>query len=328
MKKYLIFLIALFLLFNAAVAGLFGYGWHLFTKPGPLTHSKIMLFEKGTGVRQIAKQLQSEGIIHNEFSFLLGTRLQSQDKSLKAGEYEFTPGMSGEEVMSKLVEGKSIQHALTIPEGLQSLEIRKLIEQSEILVGEITEKMPEGSILPETYHFNRGDSRDTLIRRMKAAFQDTVDELWQNRNPNPLIKTKNDLIILASIVEKETGVAGERAKVASVFLNRLRINMRLQSDPTVIYGVTKGLSVMERPISKKDLAAKNEYNTYTRSGLPAGPICNPGIESLKAVLSPAQTKYLYFVASGDGGHVFATNLADHNRNVRNWRKIERSRKSN
>jgi UPF0755 protein len=327
MKKFLIFLIALFLLFNAAVAGLVGYGWHLFTKPGPLPTDKILLLQKGVGLRHIAKKLEQEGIIHNEFSFLLGVRLKSQEKKLKAGEYEFAAQITAEQVMQQLVDGKSILHGLTIPEGLQSFEVKQIIASSEILIGDITESLPEGSVLPETYHFNRGDSRDALIRRMKTAFSDAVDDLWKNRPASPLVKTKKELITLASIVEKETGMASERAKVASVFLNRLRINMRLQSDPTVIYGVTKGVSAMERPIYKKDLAAVNDYNTYTRAGLPIGPICNPGLESLKAVLYPEQTKFLYFVASGTGGHAFAKSLAEHNRNVRKWRKIERSRKS-
>ncbi len=328
MKKFLIFLIALFLLFNAAVAGLVGYGWHLFTKPGPLAADKILLLEKGMGLRQIAKKLEQEGIIYNEFSFLLGVRLKSQEKKLKAGEYEFTVQSTAEQVMQQLVDGKSILHGLTIPEGLQSFEIKQIIASSDILTGDITEPLPEGSVLPETYHFNRGDSKDALVRRMKAAFSEAVDKLWKDRPVNSPIKTKKDLITLASIVEKETGLAAERAKVASVFLNRLRINMRLQSDPTVIYGVTNGLRALERPIYKKDLAAVNDYNTYTRAGLPIGPICNPGIESLKAVLYPEKTKYLYFVASGTGGHAFSTNLAEHNRNVHKWRRIERSRKSN
>lgn len=328
MKRFFIFLLALFLLLSVAVAGLVGYGWHLFTKPGPLATNKVLLLEKGTGLRQIAKQLANEGIIYNDLAFLLGVRLKSQEKNLKAGEFEFVAGMTAEQVMRHLVSGKSIVHTLTIPEGLLSFEIRSLIAQSPILNGDITEALPEGSVLPETYHFIRGDSRDALIRRMKKSFKETVDALWSGRNPNPLITNKRELVILASIVEKETGLASERTKVASVFLNRLRINMRLQSDPTVIYGVTGGAFALGRSLFKKDLTAINDYNTYTRAGLPVGPISNPGIDSLKAVLNPEVTKFLYFVASGNGGHVFSKSLAEHNRNVRKWRKIERSRKSN
>ena len=328
MKKFLILLIVLFLLFNAAVAGLMGYGWHLFTKPGPLTQNTVFILEKGMGLRQIAAQLQREGIIYNDMAFLLGVRLKSQTKMLKAGEFEFASGASGEEILAEIVSGKSIVHSLTVPEGLQSREVLALIESSPILKGEITESAPEGTLLPETYHFIRGDRRNDLIVRMRQAFTNTVDQLWAARTPNPLIKSKKDLIILASIVEKETGLAAERPHVASVFLNRLKIKMRLQSDPTVIYGVTKGKTDLGRPISRKDLAADNPYNTYVIAGLPAGPISNPGIESLKAVLNPANAQDLYFVASGDGGHLFAKTLKEHNRNVRKWRKLQKSIKSN
>ncbi|WP_169568754.1 endolytic transglycosylase MltG [Sneathiella limimaris] len=328
MKKFLIFLIALFLLFNAAIAGLIGYGWNLYKTPGPLQTEKILVLKKGSGLRQIATLLESENIIPHELAFILGVRLQSLEKKLKAGEYAFTPGMTGEQVAALLVSGKSVVHGLTIPEGLQSREVLELIKASDILTGDITESLPEGSILPETYHFLRGDTRDSLIQRMKQAFNAEVDALWQANGPTKHIKSKKDLITLASIVEKETGLASERPHVASVFLNRLERGMRLQSDPTVIYGVTNGQSDLGRPISKSDLAAVNDYNTYTRDGLPIGPICNPGLDSLKAVLNPLQTKDLYFVASGDGGHLFARTLKEHNRNVYKWRKLMKERQSN
>ncbi|GLQ07575.1 endolytic transglycosylase MltG [Sneathiella chinensis] len=324
MKRLFIFVLALFVLFNLALAGTAFYGWKQFHAPGPLDQETVLVLDKGVGLRGIATRLKEAGIIRNDLVFVFGVRLKDQAKNLKAGEYRFTEGMSGLAIMNLLVSGKGVVHSLTIPEGLQSREIRDLIEQADPLSGELTEALPEGSILPETYHFTRGDQRNALVKRMKSAMKDALETVWNGRKPDPLITSKQDLLVLASIVEKETGLASERPHVAGVFLNRLKIGMRLQSDPTVIYGVTEGKADMGRPISRKDLATDTPYNTYTRGGLPAGPISNPGLDSLRAVVDPKVTKDLYFVADGTGGHAFARTLAEHNRNVRAWRKLERA----
>jgi len=325
MKRFLVSFLLFILVSAAALGGLAAYGWQLFIKPGPSSEDTILVLEKGSGLSKIARDLEAAGIIHNKFAFSFGVRVRAQEKNLKAGEYLFTRGMPGEEVMNLLVTGKIVAYSLTIPEGLQSREIRALILSDKVLSGDISEPMPEGSMLPETYRFNRGASRDQLVRRLKKALVTAVDRLWQKRPSDSLINTKKDLIILASIVEKETGLAAERARVAAVFLNRLRLGMRLQSDPTVIYGVTGGKYELKRGLTRKDLRAVNDYNTYVISGLPVGPISNPGLDSLKAVLKPAQSKDLYFVASGTGGHLFAKTLAEHNRNVRKWRKLQKKK---
>lgn len=325
MKRIFLSILALFILFNVALGGLAYYGWHLFETPGPLAKETVLVLEKGSGLRKIAKQLHVAGIIHHELAFILGVRVKEQTRLLKAGEFEFSPHMSGQAVMELLVSGKTVAHFLTIPEGLQSREIAELIKASDVLVGDLTEQLPEGSILPETYHYSRGEKRNAIAGRMKAAMSQATLEIWGQFKDHSLVKSKQELVILASIIEKETGQADERPHVAGVFLNRLRKKMRLQSDPTVTYGITLGKKDLGRPISKKDLAAKNDYNTYTLSALPKGPICSPGLDSLRAVLTPLKTKDLYFVADGRGGHAFARTLAEHNRNVRKWRKLKKAK---
>lgn len=325
MKRYLVFLLAFFLLFNVALGGILYYGWYLFNNDGPLKQDTVLVLERGTGLRAIAKKLQNAGIIGNDLAFVLGVKISEKSTALKAGEYAFTKGMTGAEVMATLISGKTVPHFLTIPEGLQSREIKHLLQNTPGLKGPLTEPLPEGAVLPETYHFSLGDSRNSVALKMKKDMEKALDTLWAGRVSNDLIKSKQELVILASIVEKETGIGSERAHVAGVFLNRMRKKMRLQSDPTVAYGVTLGSSDLGRPISKKDLAAINEYNTYTLKGLPIGPICNPGLDSLKAVLNAKKTTDIYFVADGKGGHVFARTLAEHNRNVRKWRKLQKSK---
>jgi peptidoglycan lytic transglycosylase G len=325
-KRFLIFLLALFLVFNGALAGLAYYGWDRFTSSGPLQKTEILILEKGSGLRPIASKLKKAGIIHNELAFIFGVRYRGQAKYLKAGEFEFSAGMSGEEVMRLLVAGTTVSYSLTIPEGLQSREIKALIERDERLDGSLDMAIPEGSVLPETYHFSRGDKRSDLVLRMQAALSKAVKNIWATRDEKSLVGSSKELIILASIIEKETGVSGERAQVAGVFTNRLRLKMRLQSDPTVVYGITEGQKDLGRAISKRDLADKNQFNTYVISALPPEPICNPGFEALKAAANPAKHKFLYFVADGSGGHVFGKSLAEHNRNVRAWRRLNKQKK--
>lgn len=326
MKRFIYLFSALILIAAIAVAGLAAYGWQQFTKPGPLAEETVYLVPKGTGLRDLAKSLEENNIIHNELAFVFGVKLEERGRLLRAGEYEIPAAISGHDLMDLFVSGKVLARRVTIPEGLQSREIRELVLQAEGLTGEITVAMPEGAFLPETYHYHLGDTRDELITRMAADMQSVVQELWAAQAPPAEIKSPAELVILASIVEEETGLAAERPHVAGVFINRLRKGMKLQSDPTVVYGLTEGKKELGRLLSRKDLASKTDYNTYHISGLPKGPITNPGLDSLVAVLNPLKTKDLFFVADGTGGHAFAETLAEHNRNVRNWRKLNKKKK--
>lgn len=325
MKRTFYFIAALFLVVAVIAGGLAGYSWHLFKSPGPLAEETTFLVEKGTGLRELAVSLKNNGIITNELPFIFGVKIEEKGRQLRAGEYRMPVGISGYDVMNLFVSGKVLARRITIPEGLQSREIRELVMQAAGLEGEITIAMPEGAFLPETYHYNLGDSRDELVARMAEDMRVTTERLWNNATPPAGIKSREDLIILASVVEKETALASERPHVASVFINRLRKGMKLQSDPTVVFGITDGKHDLGRPISRKDLISKTDYNTYHISGLPKGPIANPGLDSLKAVLSPLQTKDLFFVADGTGGHAFAETLDEHNRNVRKWRKFNKEK---
>ncbi len=223
-------------------------------------------------------------------------------------------------IMQVLTEGQAVLHSVTIPEGLSNIQIFNLLSYSPLLEGDITRTPSEGSLLPETYYFPRGSSRDALIMQMEKAMRQTLDQLWEKRAPNLPLKSQEEAVVLASIVEKETGIAAERSLVASVFINRLNKNMRLQSDPTIIYGLKKG-EVLGRPIRKSEIKKPTAHNTYVIRGLPPTPIANPGRLALAATLNPAKTEYLYFVANGTGGHVFAKTLAAHNKNVKNWRRM-------
>jgi UPF0755 protein len=323
MKRLFIFITVLFLLTAIGVVGIGAYGWNLFRQPGPLETETTYLLSKGTGLRSLARQLHENNIINNELAFIFGVKYEEKGRLLRAGEYAIPAGISGQDLMDLFVSGKVIVRRLTIPEGLQSREIRELVMQADGLVGEITVETPEGAFLPETYHYHFGESRDEILSRMIRDMEDTVAKLWAENKAVSEIKSPDDLIILASIVEKETGVEEERPRVAGVFINRLKKGMKLQSDPTVVYGITEGKHDLGRPLSRKDLASKTEYNTYQINGLPKGPIANPGLESLRAVLAPMVTKDLFFVADGKGGHAFAETLDDHNRNVQKWRKLNR-----
>ncbi len=323
MKRLVYGLVAVVLIGAALLAGTVGYGWHLFTADGPLETETVYVLEKGTGLRSLASDLEENQFINNDLSFILGVRIEDNAARLQAGEYLVPANISGMDLMALFVSGKVIARRLTIPEGLQSREIKALVEAAPGLEGEITRDMPEGAFLPETYHYRLGDSREELVGRMAAAMQEAVSSVIAATPLPPEIKSPEELVILASIVEKETAIAKERPRVAGVFLNRLRRGMKLQSDPTVVYGVTDGKSDLGRPLSKKDLATPNDYNTYQMMGLPKGPIANPGLESLTAVLQPEETKYLYFVADGTGGHAFSATLAGHNDNVRKWRQLNK-----
>lgn len=297
-----------------------------FDQAGPLSTSAVVVIPRGEGVSAIADRLQRDGVIADRRIFMASILYFMYLKghgSLKAGEYEFPKHATMRQVLDIVVQGRSIEHKVTLAEGLTSYQIvQKLLAHPE-LKGEITEIPPEGSLLPDTYKFGSSDTRQDIVERMRAAQKKFLAKVWEKRDPDIVVQTPEEAVILASIVEKETGRADERPLIASVFQNRLRRNMRLQSDPTIIYGLVGGKGVLDGPIMQADLDRPTPYNTYQINGLPPTPIANPGRASIEAVLRPAKTKDLYFVADGTGGHVFAPNLDEHNRNVFKWRKIER-----
>ncbi len=297
-----------------------------FERPGPLVADLAVVIPRGAGLNGIARQLEGEGVIADTLAFRLGVYWYGQERELRAGEYRFPAGASMHQVMEILSGGETVIRRLTVPEGLTSAEVVELVAAAHGLSGETGPIPDEGSLLPETYHYSWDDDRGELMGRMGEALDEALDELWPRRDPDLPIDSPEEAVILASIVEKETGVPEERPLVASVFINRLKRGMRLQSDPTVVYGLTLGSGPLGRPLSRKDLDAPSPYNTYLNHGLPPGPIANVGRAALEAVLKPATSTYLYFVADGSGGHVFAETLAEHNRNVANWRKIQRRKK--
>jgi len=304
----------------AAVIG--GYLWSLgaVNQPGPLSQPVTVIIRPGTGLGPIASQLAEAEVVSNDLLFQFEARRSGQERSLKPGEYRFEPGATITAVIDKLVKREVVARFVTIPEGLVSAEILRIIDQSEGLTGDAPASVPDGALLPETYKYEWGDAKTALIERMRTARDTALAELWAKRAPDLPIATPDEAMILAAIVEKETGVASERPKVAAVFINRLKKKMRLQSDPTVIYGINPlGL---DRPLSRADLAAPSPFNTYVIDRLPPSPICHPGRASIAAVLNPEPTDALYFVADGSGGHAFAVTLAEHNKNVARWRKIE------
>jgi UPF0755 protein len=270
----------------------------------------------------IARQLQQAGVIRQPYLFaaVALTGRYRHKPGLKAGEYAFTPHESLQDVMGQMRAGRVVIHKLTIPEGLTIKEIAAVVANEPDLSGEIGPLPDEGTLWPETYDFSRADSRAGLIQRMHAAAEKELQSAWQTRAPNLPLKSPHEALVLASIVEKETGSAGERPKVAAVFYNRLKAGMKLQSDSTIIYVLSHGQGVLDRPLGHSDLSLESPYNTYAINGLPPGPICNPGKASLMAVMQPDTGPELYFVATGTGGHAFAATLDQHNRNVAQYIK--------
>ena len=298
-----------------------------FEDTGPLTVSRTVVVPKGEGRVVIAARLEREGVIGSRWAFVANYLLQNwmagKAVDLKAGEYEFKKGASMREVLETLLEGKSVLVKLTIPEGLTSLQVVERIKADPNLTGEVTAVPPEGSLLPDTYRFSKGIPRQELIERMQAEQQRFLAAAWEKRDKDLPLRNIDEAVILASIVEKETGRADERERVAAVFINRLRKGMRLQSDPTIIYGIAGGQGTLGRPITRADIDQKTPYNTYQIDGLPKTPICNAGRPAIEATLNPAETKDLYFVADGTGGHNFSESLKEHNAAVTTWRKIEK-----
>ena len=285
---------------------------------GPLLSVVNVVVPKGASLNMVAAKLEEAQVIDKAWLFKIMARVNGLDKHLKAGEYQFEPGVSLKQAMDKISKGEVFLRKITIPEGLTSGQIMYLIATYPGLEGEIDIDVKEGELLPETYSFELGASRNSIILQAKAAMQKTLEEVWAARDDDLPIKNISDLLTMASIIEKETGIADERPLVASVFLNRLRKGMRLQTDPTVIYAITEGETSFGRSLKKKDLKIDSPYNTYLNYGLPPGPICNPGREAIMAAAHPAESDYLYFVADGKGGHRFAKSLSEHNRNVKTW----------
>ncbi|MEM6492415.1 MAG: endolytic transglycosylase MltG [Pseudomonadota bacterium] len=294
--------------------------------PGPSAEAVEIVVPRGAGLASIALDLADAGVIRSPDELTLYAKFRGAAGSLQAGEYRFPAAASLAAVTDQMIRGDVLQRRVTIAEGLTSAQAVQVIAEAEAMSGEITAIPPEGALLPETYLYTRGDERAALVAQMTAAMDDALAELWAARADDLPFDTPEDALILASIVEKETGIDGERGRVAAVFVNRLRRGMRLQSDPTVIYGVTGGETFdLGRRIRRSELDADNPYNTYKIAGLPPTPIANPGREAIAATLNPPTTDELYFVADGSGGHAFARTLREHQANVRKWRAIQRER---
>lgn len=312
MKKLIInFLIVLSVLAYMQIKG-----W--IAASGPLLNVTNVVVPKGASLKTVAEELSRAGVIDKPWLFRIMARINGLAKHLKAGEYQFMPGISLQAAMDKIARGEVFFRRITIPEGLTSGQIMYLIANYPDLEGEIDLDVKEGELLPETYSFELGASRNSIILQARAAMQKALEEVWASRDSSLPLKDVNELLTLASIIEKETGVPEERPLVASVFLNRLKKGMRLQTDPTVIYAITEGETSFGRSLKRADLKIDSPYNTYLNYGLPPGPICNPGREALMAAARPQQSDYLYFVADGKGGHRFARSLNEHNRNVKAW----------
>jgi UPF0755 protein len=300
------------------------YGRQILESPGPLQEDKVVNIPARAGKRDIADVLQREGVINvNPWFFIGGVLALKASQDLKPGEYQFQKNASLRDVIGTIVEGKVVQHAVTIPEGLTSEQIVARLSDSDIFTGSVREIPREGTLLPETYKFPRGTPREQVIQRMQQAQKRVLAEIWERRNPDVPLRSPDQLITLASIVEKETGKADERSRVAAVYVNRLRQKMKLQSDPTIIYGLVGGKGTLGRPIRRSEITQPSPYNTYVIDGLPPGPIANPGRASLEAVANPARTRDLFFVADGSGGHAFTEAYDQHQKNVAKLRSMEK-----
>ncbi len=324
MRRLLLTLFALVLPLSVVALGVAGHlALRAYDQPGPLARDTALVIPRGSGVAAIGRLLSEEGVLDEPRLFEVAGRVERVAGSLRAGEYLFPAAVSMREVVEILRAGETLVRRITFPEGRTSTALVALLNAADGLTGTIAEIPAEGSLLPETYHYSLEDSRQEILERSLEAQSALLAELWPKRQQGLPLASPEEAVILASIVERETGVGAERPLVAGVFINRLRKGMRLQSDPTVSYGITLGKAPLGRGLTRKDLNTPTPYNTYAIAGLPPGPIANPGRASLEAVLNPAQTPYLYFVADGTGGHAFAKTLAEHNRNVAKWRKIQR-----
>jgi len=312
------------LLLMIGVGTLYYYGRQVLETPGPLQEEKVVNIPSRAGKRDIADALTKEGVIDvNPWVFIASVFALKASSELKPGEYAFQKNASLHDVIGTMVEGKVVQHAVTIPEGLTSEQIVARLSDNDIFTGSVHEIPREGTLLPETYKFPRGTTRDQVVQRMQQAQKRVVAEIWERRSPDLPVKTPEQLLTLASIVEKETGKPDERSRVAAVFVNRLKQKIKLQSDPTIIYGLVGGKGTLGRPIKRSEITQPSPYNTYVIDGLPPGPISNPGRASLEAAANPARTRDLYFVADGTGGHAFTETYDQHQKNVAKLRAMEK-----
>jgi UPF0755 protein len=316
-----------------SVGGGLAYLFAGLDRQGPLPDTKIIAVPKNDGTLSIAERLENQGVIENRHTFLINYWLMSRYAAwnggkpvqLKAGEYEFKANASVRSVIDTLSEGRSVLTRITVPEGLTSFQIVERLKADQSLTGDLREVPAEGTLLPETYSIPRGSSRASVIEMMQAAQKRLIEQLWAERQEGLPFKTQAEALTMASIVEKETGRNDERDRVAAVFINRLRQNppMKLQSDPTILYGLFQGKVAWGKPILRSEIQSNTAHNTYVIPALPPTPICNPGRAAIEATLKPASTRELFFVANGAGGHIFAETLKDHNANVAKWRQIER-----
>ena len=317
-------IITVVLVLMIGVGGAYVYGKQLIEAAGPLKEDKIVNIPARAGKRDIADVLLREGVIDvNPWAFIGGVFALKASSELKPGEYSFQKNASLRDVIGTIVEGKVVQHSVTIAEGLTSEQILARLADNDIFSGSVREIPREGTLLPETYKFPRGTTRDQVIQRMQQTQKRVLAEIWERRNPEIPVKSPEQLVTLASIIEKETGKADERSRVAAVFVNRLRQKMKLQSDPTIIYGLVGGKGTLGRPIKRSEITQPSPYNTYVIEGLPPGPIANPGRASLEATANPARTRDLFFVADGTGGHTFTETYDQHQKNVAKLRVLEK-----
>ena len=313
------------------VLGILGVGFVLFLgtqrfyAEGPKTEDTVFTVERGVGLSTIAAKLETAELVADRWTFQLGAMAQRKQSAIRAGEYRIVANASMADILKEITEGRAVTYSVTIPEGFTSWQAVQRINGAENLSGEITEIPPEGSLLANTYSFERGTDRQSIIDQMSQTMAEKVAEIWDGRAPDLPIQSAEEMVTLASIVEKETGIASERPEVAAVFVNRLNKGMRLQSDPTIIYGITLGEGTLGRGLRRSEIEAQNPYNTYQIDGLPPGPISNPGLDALNAVAHPADIDAIFFVADGTGGHAFAKTYAEHQDNVARWRLIERER---
>ncbi|MEP1230400.1 MAG: endolytic transglycosylase MltG [Litorimonas sp.] len=328
---YLIAFAGLLTLFAGIVLALYSAVNYKYEDKAQLGESVVFSVPKGSGLSSISDRLENETLIESAFVFKLVTKLRGNEANFKAGEFSVQRGQSMAEIYDILANGRAVEYSVTIPEGLTSAQILRSLDGFPALKDDNPSALAEGVLLPETYNVLKDMPQTALITQMRRAQTALLDEIWDNRAKDLPIKTRAEAIVLASIVEKETGIGAERDKVAGVFVNRLRRGMRLQSDPTIIYGVSKGEPLRNkkgkrRGIFRSEIDTKTAWNTYQIDGLPSTPICNPGADAIRAVLNPADTKALFFVADGTGGHVFGSTLKEHEANVRKWRQIERQKK--
>jgi len=328
---YIIAFAGLLTLFAGVILALYSAVNYKYERGRDLTETLTFNVPKGSSLSSIAGRLEADNLVESAFVFKLVTKWRGNEANFKAGEFSLQRGQSMAAIYEALASGQVVQYPVTLPEGLTSAQIIRSLDSFKALMDDNPKILAEGTLLPETYNVPKGMKQSALAAQMARAQTDLLDEIWDNRAADLPIKTRKEAIILASIVEKETGIGAERDKVAGVFTNRLRRGMRLQSDPTIIYGVSRGEVLRNkkgerRGIYRSEIDTKTPWNTYQIDGLPPTPICNPGADAIRAVLNPAQTKALFFVADGTGGHVFGETLAQHEANVRKWRKIERAKK--